>query len=181
MKKVKIAQIGFGHPHSMDTAEALLRLTDDFELIGYAEPSPDYCHPEHVTSPRRPKLLDGLRRYTLDELLAMNDLDAVAIECEEENGTKYAQMFAEKGIHVQFDKPGTHGVASFERLVETCRRTGSILHMGYMYRYNPMVQKILEMKKNGALGDIYSVEAQMSLLYGADMASWIGKHRGGMM
>ncbi|MBO5897708.1 MAG: Gfo/Idh/MocA family oxidoreductase [Clostridia bacterium] len=181
MRKIKIAVVGLGHPHSMDTTEALLRLTDDFEVVGIAEPSPDYCHPEHVNSPRRPKLYGTLARYTVDELLAMDDLDAVAIECEEENGTKYAQMFAEKGIHIHFDKPGTHGVASFERLVETCRANGSVLHMGYMYRYNALVQRAMEMKKAGEFGDIYSVEAHMSLLYAANMASWIGKHKGGMM
>ena len=181
MKKIRIAIVGLGHPHSMDTAEALLRLSDDFEVVGLAEPSPDYCHPEHVSSPRRPKLQQTLPRYTVDELLAMDDLDAVAIECEEENGTKYAQMFAEKGIHIHFDKPGTHGVAAFEKLVDTCRESGSILHMAYMYRYNPMVQRAVDMMKNGELGDIYSVEAHMSLLYGPDMASWIGKHKGGMM
>lgn len=181
MKKIKIAQIGLGHPHAVDTLEALLRLTDDFEVIGLAEPSPDYCHPEHVGSPRRAKLYETLPRYTVDELLAMDDLDAVAIECEEENGTRYAQMFADKGIHIHFDKPGTHGVASFERLIETCRKNKNVLHMAYMYRYNPLVQRAVEMMKNGEFGDIYSVEAHMSLLYGANMVSWIGKHKGGMM
>lgn len=181
MKKVRIAQIGLGHPHSMDTAEALMRLTDDFEFVGFAEPSPDYCHPEHVNSPRCAKLYETRARYTVEELLAMDDLDAVAIECEEENGTKYAQLFADKGVHIQFDKPGTHGVASFERLIETCRQKQLVLHMGYMYRYNPLVQRAVEMMKNGEFGDIYSVEAHMSLLYGENMASWIGKHKGGMM
>lgn len=181
MKKIRIAQIGLGHPHSPDTLEALLRLTDDFEVVGLAEPSPDYCHPEHVNSTRRAKFYETLPRYTVDELLAMDDLDAVAIECEEENGTKYAQMFADKGVHIHFDKPGTHGVASFEKLVETCRASGKVLHMAYMYRYNPLVQKAMEMLKGGEFGDVYSVEAHMSLLYGANMASWIGKHKGGMM
>lgn len=181
MKKVRIAQIGLGHPHSMDTAEALLRLTDDFEVIGLAEPSPDYCHPEHVNSPRRAKLYETLKRYTVEELLAMDDLDAVTIECEEENGTKYAQMFADKGVHIHFDKPGTHGVESFDRLVETCRAKKLVLHMAYMYRYNPMVQRVSKMMRDGELGEIYSVEAHMSLLYREEMANWIGKHKGGMM
>lgn len=179
MKKIRIAQIGLGHPHSLGTADTLLRMGDVVEFLGYAEPSPDYCHPEH--KPIRAGYEKRMRAYTLEELLAMDDLDAVVIEVEEEKATVYAQMFANRGVHIHMDKPGTHGYASFARLVETCRAKHLVFHMGYMYRYNAMVQKAMEMKKAGAFGEIYSVEAHMSLLYGEDMASWIGKHKGGMM
>ena len=35
--------------------------------------------------------------------------------------------------------------------------------MGYMYRYNKAVQRALQMKKSGELGEIFSVEAHMSV------------------
>ena len=179
MRKIRVAQIGLGHPHSLGTADTLLRMGDVIDFIGYAEPSPDYCHPEHKNI--RAGYEKRMKRYTVGQLLGMDDLDAVVIEVEEERATAYAQMFADKGVHIQMDKPGTHGYASFARLVETCRAKNLVFHMGYMYRYNAMVKKAMEMKRAGELGEIYAVEAHMSLCYGEDMASWISKHRGGMM
>lgn len=181
MRKIKIALVGLGHPHSLGTADTLLRMGDVIDLIGYADPSPDYCHPEHVGLSMRKECMDQMKRYTVEQLLAMDDLDAVVIEVEEEHATEYAQLFADKGVHIHLDKPGTHGYASFERLVETCREKNLVLHMGYMYRYNAMVRKAMAMKEAGEFGEIYAVEAHMSLLYGQNMASWIGKHKGGMM
>lgn len=180
MNKIKIAQVGTGHPHASGAAAAFLA-DPAFELIGFAEPSPDYRHPENPCSLDSSTLYSGMKQYSVEELLAMEELDAVAIECEEENATKYALLFAEKGIHIYMDKPGSHGYTSFERLINTCKKSGSILKMGYMYRYNPLVMKARELAASGALGEIYAVEAQMSLLYPEAMCRWIGKHRGGMM
>ncbi len=181
MRRIKVAQVGLGHPHSLGVADTLLRMGDVIDFIGYAEPSPDYCHPEHMAPGMRQKYEDQMKRYTVEQLLAMDDLDAVVMEVEEEKATVYAQMFADKGVHIQLDKPGTHGFTSFERLVNTCREKKLVFHPGYMYRYNALVQKAMAMKKAGELGEIYAVEAQMSLQYGQDMAAWIGKHKGGMM
>ncbi|MBE6613806.1 MAG: Gfo/Idh/MocA family oxidoreductase [Ruminococcaceae bacterium] len=180
MEKLKIAQIGTGHPHARDAAAALLK-NPELQVIGFAEPSPEYRHPE---SPgfRAPGMPYGsMRQYTVEELLEMEDLEAVAIECQEENATEYAQLFADRGVHIYLDKPGTHGCASFEKLTDTCRRRNLVLQLGYMYRYNPMVQKAMEMVRAGKLGKIYAVEGQMSLCYPEAMCSWIGKHKGGMM
>ena len=179
MSKIRIAQIGTGHPHSCGAAETILE-NPEMECVGFAKVIPDYIHPEHryYLDPGQP--YTKMKEYTVEDLLHM-ELDAVAIECEEEKSTEYAQMFAERGVHIFLDKPGTHGTASFEKLVETCRRKGLVLKQAYMYRYNPLVQKALETVKSGALGEIYAVEGQMSLYYPESMCRWIGKHKGGMM
>lgn len=178
MRKIRIAQVGTNHPHAQFATATILR-SSDFDLVGYAEPCPERTHPEAKRLDEAPYA--GLRRYTVEELLEMDDLDAVAIECAEVDSTKYAQMFAQKGVHIYLDKPGSHGVASFEKLVNTCREKGVLLRMGYMYRYNPLVRKALELVKEGKLGEIYSVEAQMSHHYPENLSRWVGQHKGGMM
>lgn len=180
MTKLRIAQVGTGHPHSRGQTDTILA-NPEFDLIGFAEPSPEYKHPEskYFLDPSTP--YSQMKQYTVEELLAMDDLDGVVIECQEEIGTEYAQMFAEKGVNIFMDKPGTHGNASFARLMETARQKNIVLQLGYMYRYNPLVQKALEMVKAGELGEVYSVEGQMSLCYPQSMCQWIGKHKGGMM
>ena len=174
MKPVRIAQIGTGHDHAVYTMASLRKL-ECFEVVGIAEVNPAYL-------PRLAgKTYQGLTQYTVDELLAMDNLEAVAIECEEENATKYAQMFADKGVHVHLDKPGSHGYSSFEKMVETLRAKNLVLHMGYMYRYNPTVMKVLEMVRAGELGKIYSVEAHMSVHHPKEKHQWLSNYKGGMM
>ncbi len=174
MTPVKIAQIGTGHDHAVYTMASLRKL-ECFDVVGIAEPNPSYVQR------LKGKTYEGLKVFTVEELLAMEDLDAVAIECEEENATKYAQAFADKGVHVHLDKPGSHGYASFERMVETLREKDLVLHMGYMYRYNPTVMRVLEMVKAGELGEIYSVEAHMSVHHPKEKHQWLSNYKGGMM
>ena len=180
MEKLRLAQVGTGHPHAKGQTDTILA-NPEFDLIGFAEPSPEYRHPESAGFEAPSTPYSKMRRYTVEELLNMDDLDGIVIECQEEIGTEYAQMFADKGVHIFFDKPGTHGNASFEKLVRTCEEKNIILKMGYMYRTNPLVQRAMAMVKAGELGEIYAVEGHMSLCYPTSMCRWIGKHKGGMM
>lgn len=174
MTPVKIAQIGTGHDHAVYTMASIRKL-ECFDVVGIAEPNPAYAHR------LKQKTYEGLSVYTVDELLALDELEAVCIECEEENATKYAQLFADRGIHVHLDKPGSHGYASFEKMVETLRSKKLVLHMGYMYRYNPTVMRVLQMARRGELGEIYSVEAHMSVHHPKEKHKWLSNYKGGMM
>lgn len=55
------------------------------------------------------------------------------------------------------------------------------LSLGYMYRFNPIVQKTFELAKEGALGDIFAVEAQMSVRHDKAKREWLGKYKGGAL
>jgi predicted dehydrogenase len=179
MKKIRIAQIGVAHDHAKPTMRTLLKLSDVFDVVGYCIPNPDF---RHVIKEKHYDFSDlPVKEYTLEEILAMDDLDAVTIECEEENATRFAQMFADKGVHIHLDKPGSHGSESFEKLARTLESKNLVFHLGYMYRYNPLVIKAMEMVKNGELGTIYSVEAQMSVHNEKTRHEWLKKFKGGMM
>ena len=45
MEKLRIAQVGTGHPHAKGQTDTILA-NPEFDLIGFAEPSPEYRHPE---------------------------------------------------------------------------------------------------------------------------------------
>ncbi|MBQ8388878.1 MAG: Gfo/Idh/MocA family oxidoreductase [Clostridia bacterium] len=179
MNKIRIAQVGTAHDHAKATMESLLRQPDIFDVVGYCIPNPGF---DHVIKEHHYDFSDlGVKEYTLEELLAMDDLDAVTVECEEENATRFAQMFADKGVHIHLDKPGSHGSESFEKLARTLESKGLVFHLGYMYRYNPLVMKALDMVKNGELGEICYVEAQMSVHHDKKRHEWLRKFKGGMM
>ncbi len=170
MKPIRIAQIGTMHDHARATFESLLECKDCFEVVGLAE----------IEAGREGRLYPEVPHYTVEQLLEM-DLDAVAIETEEVRATEYAQMFIEKGIAVHLDKPGSPDRAAFHRLVDTAKANGTVLHLGYMYRYNPLIADLIARAKAGEWGDIYSVEVQMSVHHPAEKHTWLTQFPGGMM
>ncbi len=174
-KKVRIAQVGTGHDHASPTIASIRKLTDDFDFVGVAEPIAEHTHNLEDISHYH-----GAPRYTVEQLLDM-DLDAVAIETDENYATEYAQMFADRGVAVHLDKPGSHGIASFEKMVKTLQRQNLAFQQGYMYRYNPLVNRAFEEIAAGRLGDIYAVEAHMSVRHPVEKRRWLGKYKGGML
>lgn len=179
MKPVKIAQIGCCHDHAIPTFRSLLKQKDVFDFVGFAESNPD-----HATSNPVSRMTDeyfAVPHYTVEELLNMPDLEAVAIECEEESATRVALPFVERGIAVHMDKPGSQNIALFEKFIATVKEKNVPFHTGYMYRYNPAVLHLFDLIEQGELGEIFSVEAHMDCWHPADKRQWLKKHTGGMM
>ncbi len=173
MKKLKVVQIGALHDHAADTMDSLRRLTDDYEVLGYAMPEG-----EGAMFPQR---FEGVKRLTVKEALAIPDLDAVIIETSELNLTKYALMAAERGLPIHMDKPGGIVPADFEKLMEVVKQKNLIFHTGYMYRYNPAVMQLMKDIEEGRLGEIYAVEAHMNCLHPVEKRMWLKDFPGGML
>jgi len=173
MNPVKIAQIGSGHDHAGVTFQSLLSQTDCFEVIGFAESNPERTE--------LPEVYSAVPRYTVEELLDMDDLEAVAVECEEWDATSIAQRFAEKGIAIHMDKPGSQNLPAFEKLIATVKAGKVPFHVGYMYRYNPAVRHLFQMIEDGQIGEIFSVEAQMNCKHSVEKRQWMEHFKGGMM
>lgn len=171
MKKVRIAQVGTGHDHARGIFENLMQLPDYFEFVGVAEPNPE----------RLKDIYPNVPHYTVEELLEMDDLDAVAIETEESLSTQYAQLFADKGIAIHMDKPGAQNIEAFERLIHTVKEKKLPFNMGYMYRFNPIIRRAIERAQVGELGEIFSVEAHMSIHYDRAKRDWLSQFKGGQL
>lgn len=182
-KKLRVVQIGTAHDHAADHVDTMHALSGDFELVGVCEP--DEAKQKDAMLRRSYDGLrlsyEGVRWLTIDEILTMDDLDAAVIESEELELVSYAQMMAGKGLPVHMDKPCGEDYAAFEKLVGTMREKRLPLHIGYMYRYNPAVRYCRELIESGKLGDVFCVEAQMSVLHNAEKRRWLNRFQGGMM
>ena len=177
MKKVKIAQIGTnGYSHGNNIWSSLRKQSDLFEIVGYALPEN-----EREKFPERMPAFEGYREMTVEEIMKNPEIEAVAIETDEIYLTKYAQMAADHGKHIHMEKPGGTSLDAFEKLIETVKHNGKVFHTGYMYRYNPMIKELMEKIKSGELGEIISVEAQMSCYRDAVLRQWLDNFPGGMM
>lgn len=177
MRKIKIAQIGTStNSHGNDIFNCMKRQKDLFEIAGYVFPEN-----EREKYPERMADFNGYTALTLDEILNNPEIEAVTVETEECYLTEYALKAAKAGKHIHMEKPGSACLADFEELINTVKKNGSVFHTGYMYRYNPYVIELMEKIKNGELGEIISVEAQMNCAHDKNLRNWLGKYKGGSL
>ena len=177
MNRLKVIQIGGEHDHAPAALDSLRRQSDIFDLVGYVIPEEDASGQFESTK----AAYDGVRRMTLEEALATPGLQGAVIETSEKLLTKYARIAAEHGLSVQMDKPGGDVYDEYQSLMKYVRDRRLVFSLGYMYRYNPAVQKLFEIKNSGELGDIISVEAQMNCIHKPQKRDWLKQYRGGMM
>jgi len=178
MKKLKIAQIGIGHDHGSMVFDSLKKQDTIFEVVGYVLPEK-----EEQDYGQKLGCFDGFDQLSMEEILNDPEIVAVTIETEEKNLTKYAIMAAEHKKHIHMDKPGGMVEADFEKLLTICRENNLILHMGYMYRYNPEIIQLMRAVKAGELGEIFAVEAQMGGIFPftPEKRQWLEQFEGGIL
>lgn len=177
MRKIKIAQIGTStNGHGNIIFNSLKKNSDIFEIVGYHFPEN-----EREKFPRKTAAFDDYKELSLKEILENPEIEAVAIETEEIYLTKYAVLAAKAGKHIHMEKPGGLNLADFEELISIMKNTGKVFHSGYMYRYNPYINDLIDKFKKGKLGEIISVEAQMNCTLPIATRQWLETFPGGMM
>ena len=107
MKPIRIGQIGVGHEHASGIMAALRRLSDWYEVVGYAEEDEPRWH--------SPKVYEGLERMTQQQLLDTPGLQAVAVETNMPELAATALRCMERGLHMHLDKPGGEALEPFGR------------------------------------------------------------------
>ncbi len=174
---IRVGLVGMNfHSHGPQIYRSIRKQAELFEIAGY-------CLPENEREkyPKKLECLSGLQERPLEEMLADPTIDAMIIETDEIYLTKYALLAAKAGKHIHMEKPGGQNLEEFERLIATMEQAGKVLHLGYMYRYNPEVRALLQEVREGALGEIISVEAQMNCAQSDAVREWLGKLSGGQM
>lgn len=176
--RIRIGQLGIGHNHAADKMAALRKLTDQFEVVGVAEPNPEWRRKRESDPAYR-----GLPWLTEEELLNTPGLQAVAVETDGFDLVPTAQRCAERGLHIHLDKPGGESLPAFRRLLETCERKRLALQLAYVYRYNPAIRFAVDAVKAGWLGDVFELHAVMSRYDGDNDAyrRWLAQFKGGAM
>ena len=174
MKRIRIGQIGIGHNHGADKMLAARKFPDFFEIVGYAEPDETWIE-------KRGELAayEGLERMSVEEIIEKSD--AVIVESDVWNLTKYAKMCVEAGKHIHMDKPASGTLEQFGEVLDIAKQKGLVVQMGYMYRYNPAINMCLEDFKSGKLGEIYSINAEMSTFHSPVYKRWLTNFKGGIM
>ena len=115
-----------------------------------------------------------------DEMLADDDLQAVAITTPVPSHGELASRALEAGKHCFVEKPLAQDAASAERLVQLADERDLILMVGHLLCYHPGVRQLADLISNGDLGEVYYLYSQrlnLGKLRADENALWsLGAH-----
>ena len=160
---------GMRHEHAPGKLKALGLLKEEFKIVAVVDDlgSSTPTWPERRTRPDFPAL-EGVPLVSAAEALAMPDIDVVFVETANDDLLEVARPWAERGVAMHLDKPTGEAHEPFRELVAVCRAKSVPLQMGYMFRANPGVQFVQRVVREGVLGKVVSVVADMNHAYGDD-------------
>ncbi|HJN10832.1 MAG: Gfo/Idh/MocA family oxidoreductase [Pirellulaceae bacterium] len=174
--RIRIGQIGTKHAHASGKMATMRKFSDDYEVVGVVEPDANQRKRMEATSVYR-----GLNWMTTEQLLAVEGLQAVAVEAEVRDLLAMAHRCIAAKLHVHLDKPAGENLPEFKRLLDASTRHQRVVQMGYMYRYNPAFQFLFNAVKQGWLGQIFEIDAVMSKTVNANTRKQLARYPGGSM
>lgn len=171
---IKIGQIGIGHNHGEAKMQSVRKFPELFQVVGFAEENEEW-----IKKRGNLECYKGLKRYSVDELI--EKCDALLIETDVWDLTEVAQKCVDAGKHLHIDKPGSGSLEEYKKMLDTAKEKNLVIQLGYMYRYNPAIQKTFELINEGKLGEIYSINAEMSTFHSPKYRKWLTNFGGGIM
>jgi len=173
--KLKIIQIGTGHPHAGGKMN-VYRNSPDFEVVGIVEPNSKL-----LDAAKKSPTYKDLPFFPIEKALNQPGLKAIAIETEVRDLLDYAEKAIDAGFPIHLDKPAGSSFSHYQRIVKKAAQKKLPIQMGYMYRYNPAVMLMRNFLERGWLGDPFEVQTTMSKVLSAGARKQIAEYPGGIM
>ncbi len=155
-KPIRAGQIGTKHAHAGGQL-AELRKCPSFEVVGVVEPDEAQRKKVEGTADYR-----GVTWLTEEQLLNTPGLQAVAVETEVNDLLDTAERVVNAGLHLHLDKPAGESLSQFQRILDTATAKKRLVKMGYMFRYNAGFDLAARAVREGWLGEISVIHAEMS-------------------
>lgn len=102
--------------------------------------------------------VDAYAEY--EPLLRRRDVEAVSICTPTVTHAEVALRSVEAGKHILIEKPMTNLVSEARRLIREAERADVKLMVGFVERFNPAVQKTIELVRAGEIGEIILAHAR---------------------
>ncbi|MGH3137750.1 MAG: Gfo/Idh/MocA family protein [Gaiellaceae bacterium] len=104
-----------------------------------------------------------------DALLEDPDVEAVYISLPNTLHCEWSIKAVEAGKHVLCEKPLSRHPADVEQAFDAAERSGRLLTEAFMYRHNPQTARVVQLVREGAIGELRLVRSAFSYsLYDAD-------------
>lgn len=154
-KKVRIGVIGTGGIANGAHLPGYSKIPDDCEIFAICDIDPTALN---GTAEKYPDVKHKVENY--HKLLEMDEIDGVSI-CTPNYVHFQPTIDALKaGKHVLCEKPIAMNAVQGAEMVETARKAGKILQIGYNSRFQPSNQALKRFIDAGELGGIYYARSQ---------------------
>jgi D-xylose 1-dehydrogenase (NADP+, D-xylono-1,5-lactone-forming) len=97
-----------------------------------------------------------------EELLADSEIDAVYIPLPNKMHYEWTIKAAKSKKHILCEKPAALEAEQVAEMAAVCKQNGVIFMEGFMYRFHPQHQKVKELIKEMAIGDVKFMRAFFS-------------------
>lgn len=176
VEKIKIGQIGISHSHASGKIKTLKMMSDVYEIVGVVDDGAGRYSGDSL------KPYEGLKWMTEEELFNTPGLQAVTVETMNFDLVPTAIRCMERNLAIHMDKPGGEDLGLFGKLLNGCKERNLPFQMGYMFRNNPAFRFCQKVVREGWLGDIVEVHADMSYDYGnGAFQRYVSDYKGGVV
>ena len=170
-RPVRIGFLGASHSHGAGKIRVCAG-SPDYEIAGLWDADPEV---------RGQYEAQGLRISEPGELLSDDAIEVIAVEGPVSDHARDGLRVVRAGKHLHLEKPPALDVESLRAILDEAERRGLVVQQGYMWRYHPGINRMLEAARKGWLGDIHLVQAAMHKTLGADARPEWARFRGGQM
>jgi len=122
-------------------------------LAGVAEASPELRNKIQTDYP-------GIPIYADYRLALETDAKAFAVATPAHTHARIAEELLAAGRDVFVEKPITLAAEEAERLIRAAEKTGRILMVGHLLLYQPAIQKVSELIRDGKIGRLQSLHQE---------------------
>jgi len=168
-RRIRVGFLGVMHSHALEKFR-ILREAADYELIGICEES---------EKAREPFTKLGAKFISQDDLL--NRAELIVVESAVRDHARYAKLALAAGKHVHVEKPPAATLRECEELVNLAREKKLLLQTGYMWRFHSGLNAAIEAARNGWLGEVFLVRAQINTHIDASRRPGWAEFKGGSM
>jgi predicted dehydrogenase len=148
---VRVAVVGLGYwgPNLVRNLQEL----PEADLVAACDERPEALAPIRARYP-------SLETTTsVDELVADESVEAVAIATPVATHVHLARAALQASKHVFVEKPMTAATSEADELMALAREGGLVLMPGHTFVYSPPVNLIREIIESGELGDVYFISS----------------------
>lgn len=162
-RKAKVVLWGIVHNHAEGKFDALLKLTNDFEVVGWVD---DTASTAMRMKDPDPKKYEKCPKLTPVQVLNEVKPDLIVVEVSNSELVEVSTKIAAAGYPMHMDKPLGTDPAGFRRMSDICKARGIPLQVGYMFRANEAINCATRLAHDGVIGEVFAIEADLSHSYG---------------
>ena len=162
-RRARVVHWGVIHNHSRGKWDAVRLLKDDYELVGWVD---DRASTAMRMSEPKIDVYTNYPCFTPQQVFDEVKPDLIVVETANSDLVEVSTEIARHGIPMRMDKPLGTDQEGYRRMSAICEARGVPLQIGYMFRSNEAINKMVELAKGGVLGEIYSIEADLDHSYG---------------